>query len=117
MDLMQGVDSSIGFDIEVKMATPPNLAVTPGQEVERLVAPILATVQAVAAHSSRPIIFTSFDPDICRCTSALQYVLPIANDSYQTRGSAHVTSFLGQALGKTDLATASKDKAGSRALD
>jgi glycerophosphodiester phosphodiesterase len=68
-NVVQGVDPSIGFDIEVKMATPPDLAVTPGQEVERMVAPILATVQAVAAHSSRPIIFSSFDPDICRCCS------------------------------------------------
>ena len=64
---LQGVDQSVGFDIEVKMATPPELAVTPPQEVERMVAPILEAVQAVATHSSRPIIFSSFDPEICRC--------------------------------------------------
>ena len=66
-DAPQGVDPSIGFDIEVKMATPPDLAATPPREIERMVAPILATVKAVADHSSRPIIFSSFDPDICRC--------------------------------------------------
>ena len=63
---MQAVDPSVGFDIEVKMATPPELAVTPPQEVERMVTPILEAVQAVATYSSRPIIFSSFDPEICR---------------------------------------------------
>ncbi len=64
---LQGVDRSVGFDIEVKMATPPELAVTPPQEIERMVAPILEAVQSVATHSSRPIVFSSFDPEICRC--------------------------------------------------
>ena len=64
---LQGVDQSVGFDIEVKMATPPGLAVTPQQEVERMVTPILEAVQAVATHSSRPIVLSSFDPEICRC--------------------------------------------------
>lgn len=64
---LQGVDQSVGFDIEVKMATPPEVAVTPPQEVERMVTPILEAVQAVATHSSRPIVFSSFDPEICRC--------------------------------------------------
>ena len=63
---MQAVDLSVGFDIEVKMATPPELAVTPPQEVERMVTPILEAVQAVATYSSRPIVFSSFDPEICR---------------------------------------------------
>lgn len=48
------------------MATPPELAVTPPQEVERMVTPILEAVQAVATYSSRPIVFSSFDPEICR---------------------------------------------------
>ena len=64
---LQGVDQSVGFDIEVKMATPPELAITPPQEVERMVTPILEAVQSVATHSSRPIVFSSFDPEICRC--------------------------------------------------
>lgn len=62
----QGVNPSIGFDIEVKMATPPSLAVTPQLEVDRMVNAILDQVQAVATHSSRPIVFSSFDPEICR---------------------------------------------------
>ncbi len=64
--LVQAVDPSVGFDIEVKMATPPELAVTPPQEVERMVTPILEAVQAVATYSSRSIVFSSFDPEICR---------------------------------------------------
>lgn len=48
------------------MATPANMAVTPPQEVERIVGPILQAVQAVATFSSRPIVFSSFDPEICR---------------------------------------------------
>jgi glycerophosphodiester phosphodiesterase len=63
---MQAVDPSIGFDIEVKMATPPDLAVTPPQEVDRMLGPILQAVQAVATFSDRSIVFSSFDPEICR---------------------------------------------------
>jgi hypothetical protein len=63
---VQGVEPSVGFDIEVKMATPPDVPVTPAHEVDRMVDAILDQVQAVATHSSRPIVFSSFDPEICR---------------------------------------------------
>jgi hypothetical protein len=63
---LQAVDASVGFDIEVKMATPPELAVTPQAEVDRMVVPILQAIQSVATFSSRPIVFSSFDPEICR---------------------------------------------------
>lgn len=68
---MQAVHPSVGFDIEVKMAMPAELAVTPPQEVERMVTPILEAVQALATYSSRPILFSSFDPEICRCMTML----------------------------------------------
>ena len=63
---LQGVDHSLGFDIEVKMATPAELAVTPPQEVERMVGPILKAVEALGTYGSRQIVFSSFDPEICR---------------------------------------------------
>ena len=63
---LQGVDHSLGFDIEVKMATPTELAVTPPQEVERMVGPVLKAVEALGTYSSRQIVFSSFDPEICR---------------------------------------------------
>jgi len=44
----QGVPEDVGFDIEVKLATPDNLAATPAAEVERMVAPILAAVRSPA---------------------------------------------------------------------
>lgn len=76
---MQAVDPSVGFDIEVKMATPPELAVTPAQEVDRMVGPILQAVQAVATYSSRPIVFSSFDPEICRCRLAHPWLSVLAS--------------------------------------
>lgn len=56
----------MGFDIEVKMATPAELAVTPPQEVERMVRPILKAVEALGTYGSRQLVFSSFDPEICR---------------------------------------------------
>jgi len=52
----QGVPEAVGFDIEVKLATPDDLAATPAAEVERMVAPILAAVRspAHAAPSAPP---------------------------------------------------------------
>ncbi|CAL5218465.1 g148 [Coccomyxa viridis] len=76
-EVFKGVDQSVGFDIEVKMATPPELAVTPPQEIERMVTPILEAVQAVATHSSRPIVFSSFDPEICRALRQRQQRFPV----------------------------------------
>lgn len=48
------------------MATPSDMPVTPPQEVDRMVNAILEQVQAVATHSSRPIFFSSFNPEVCR---------------------------------------------------
>ena len=41
----QGVPESVGFDIEVKMTTPDDLAATPAAEVERMVSATLAMVR------------------------------------------------------------------------
>lgn len=41
---VQGVEPSVGFDIEVKMATPPDVPVTPAHEVDRMVIAILDQV-------------------------------------------------------------------------
>ncbi|CAL8470273.1 g9815 [Coccomyxa elongata] len=58
-EVFKGVSPSVGFDIEVKMATPSDMPVTPPQEVDRMVNAILEQVQAVATHSSRPIFFSA----------------------------------------------------------
>ncbi|KAK9830606.1 hypothetical protein WJX81_004355, partial [Elliptochloris bilobata] len=76
-EVFKGVPESVGFDIEVKMTTPDNLPAAPAAEVERMVSAILATVDRVAAYSSRTIVFTSFDPDVCRVLRARQARCPV----------------------------------------
>jgi glycerophosphodiester phosphodiesterase len=60
------IPPDVAFDIEVKMATPDDLAVTPTEEVDRMVSTTLAAVDAgLAAHGPRLVMFSSFDPEIC----------------------------------------------------
>lgn len=65
VEVFAGLPPSMPLDIEIKMATPNTLAVTPAEEVERMLGPILAEVDAALAAGPRPLIFSSFDPDIC----------------------------------------------------
>jgi glycerophosphodiester phosphodiesterase len=58
----------LAFNIEVKMATPPELAATPADEIERMVRPILDVV--ARCSGGRPVVFSSFDPDVCRALRA-----------------------------------------------
>ncbi|CAK0736854.1 hypothetical protein CVIRNUC_000814 [Coccomyxa viridis] len=76
-EVFEGVDDSVGFDIEVKMATPVELVVTPPQEVERMVGPILKAVEALGTYGSRQIVFSSFDPEICRALRQRQQRHPV----------------------------------------
>jgi glycerophosphodiester phosphodiesterase len=68
-ELFDVVPAEVGFDIEVKMATPDTLARTPATEIDRMLGPILDVVNHACtlnpANCHRPLIFTSFDPDIC----------------------------------------------------
>jgi glycerophosphodiester phosphodiesterase len=68
----------LAFNIEVKMATPDSLAETPAEEIQRMVGPILDVVQRWTVGSSDPVqqqrqvVFSSFDPDVCRALRAAQ---------------------------------------------
>jgi len=70
-EVFQSVPSNIGFDIEVKMTTPHDMEQTPADEVERVVDATLSTIEAVErtladqGGSTRAIMFSSFDPDVC----------------------------------------------------
>lgn len=68
----------LAFNIEVKMATPDEMAVTPAAEIQRMVGPILDVVQrctvgsADPAQQQRQVVFSSFDPDVCRALREAQ---------------------------------------------
>lgn len=89
-EVFSALPSCVGFDIEVKMATPSNLAVTPPEEVSRVVDPILAAVERCCPPSvgsgdgdgdtplqERPVVFSSFDPDACAVLRARQRRWPV----------------------------------------
>lgn len=75
----------VGFDIEVKMATPDDLAETHAEEIERMVAPILNVVSA-CDRGGRAVMFSSFDPDICRELRRRQDKYPVM---FLTTGGTH----------------------------
>lgn len=77
--LFQELPSNLAFNIEVKMATPVDLAVTPPEEVNRMVGAILEVVRTYSSSSSqpRPVVFSSFDPDVCRELRARQQQWPV----------------------------------------
>jgi hypothetical protein len=61
-----GIPAGVAFDLEIKMAVPDDVAVTPPAEVDRMVGATLAAVDAgLAAHGPRLVMFTSFDPEVC----------------------------------------------------
>jgi glycerophosphodiester phosphodiesterase len=62
--LFSALPGHLAFNIEVKMATPPEVAVTPAAEIQRMVGPILEVV-ARCTGAGRQVVFSSFDPDVC----------------------------------------------------
>ncbi|KAL4440128.1 hypothetical protein ABPG75_003129 [Micractinium tetrahymenae] len=65
-EVFASIPPHVAFDIEIKMATPDDLAVTAPAEVDRMVSATLAAVDAgLAAHGPRLVMFSSFDPDVC----------------------------------------------------
>ncbi|MEW5303053.1 MAG: hypothetical protein WDW38_001369 [Sanguina aurantia] len=74
----------IGVNIEVKLTNPlpgePFL--TPAAEIDRLLLPILSDVQQSASTCGgsslpRPVMFSSFDPDVCAALRARQARHPV----------------------------------------
>lgn len=66
------VPPHVGFDIEIKMTTPSDQEVTPAEEVQRTVDATLEAVEkaeeicALNNHTKcRPVMFSSFDPEVC----------------------------------------------------
>ncbi|KAF8065766.1 LRRC1 [Scenedesmus sp. PABB004] len=74
--LFATLPGGLAFNIEVKLATPPELAATPAAEIARMVGPILDVVSRAAAPGApapgRQVVFSSFDPDVCRALAAAQ---------------------------------------------
>lgn len=71
LEVFERMPPNVAFDIEIKMATGDGVVRTPEEELRRMTDAILATV-AVAedraralGHPPRPLLFSSFDPDIC----------------------------------------------------
>ncbi|GFH14788.1 GP-PDE domain-containing protein [Haematococcus lacustris] len=62
--LQEAMPPHIGFDVEVKMTQGPEV-MTPPEEVTRVVQPIMACVDAATATVPRPVMWSSFDPDVC----------------------------------------------------
>jgi glycerophosphodiester phosphodiesterase len=68
--LFSSLPPQLAFNIEVKMATPDELAATPEAEIQRMVGPILEVVGRCGGD--RQVVFSSFDPDVCRALRAAQ---------------------------------------------
>lgn len=72
---------NLAFNIEVKMATSDDVAVTPEEEINRMVKPIMEVVNRCARNGdcqpSRQVVFSSFDPDVCRAIRAAQDQHPV----------------------------------------
>lgn len=65
-DVFAAIPHSVAFDLEIKMAVPNDVAVTPPAEVDRMVSATLAAVDAgLAAYGPRTLMFSSFDPEVC----------------------------------------------------
>jgi glycerophosphodiester phosphodiesterase len=83
--LFSALPPHLAFNIEVKMVTPDDLAVTPAAEVQRMVDPIMEVVNKCSSSSSsnsstqqqRQVVFSSFDPDICKALRASQDHHPV----------------------------------------
>ncbi|KAF5825329.1 hypothetical protein DUNSADRAFT_11603 [Dunaliella salina] len=75
----QGIPEHVGLNLEVKMALPNTCPATPPEEVDRMVTPILECVKRHTSGrtSSRGIIFSSFDPDVCVALKSRQSSYPV----------------------------------------
>ena len=67
-ELFQSLPASAAFNLEVKMTT--GLGISSPEEVDRVVNPILETVDENAGD--RSVVFSSFDPDVCIALSERQ---------------------------------------------
>lgn len=71
LEVFERIPAHVGFDIEIKMATEDDLVETHEEEIVRVVDTILSTIQTVEnrilleGFPKRPLIFSSFDPDVC----------------------------------------------------
>lgn len=71
LEVFERIPPHVGFDIEIKMATEDDLVETHEDEIVRVVDTILSTIQTVEnrilleGFPRRPLIFSSFDPDVC----------------------------------------------------
>ncbi|KAF5825964.1 Glycerophosphoryl diester phosphodiesterase family-domain-containing protein [Dunaliella salina] len=64
--IFEGLPEDVGLNVEIKMAVPDTVAVTPAEEVQRMLTPILQCVDRhVGPSSTRAVTFSSFDPDVC----------------------------------------------------
>lgn len=76
--LFGALPAHLAFNIEVKMATPDEMAKTPAAEIQRMVGPILDVVARCTVGSPDPVqqqrqvVFSSFDPDVCRALREAQ---------------------------------------------
>lgn len=72
LDVFERIPPHVAFDIEIKMATGDELVKTPDEERRRMTDAILRTVEIASARAralgqpARPLLFSSFDPDICQ---------------------------------------------------
>lgn len=72
-EVFEAMPAAVAFDIEIKMTTPPHVAQTCAEEVDRVVTAILAAVDAAEADwptsnhngGGRMIVYSSFDPEVC----------------------------------------------------
>lgn len=92
-EVFDAMPAGVGFDIEVKMATPDHVAVTPAAEVDRVVGPILAALErccpAGAPSAARAVVLSSFDPDVCAALRARQSRWPVLFLTTGGRDGAH----------------------------
>lgn len=71
LEVFERIPHHIGFDIEIKMATEDDIVETHEEEIVRVVNTILSTIETVEnrvmleGFPKRPLIFSSFDPDVC----------------------------------------------------
>jgi glycerophosphodiester phosphodiesterase len=116
-EVFEAMPAAVAFDIEIKMTTPPHVAQTSAEEVDRVVTAILAAVDAAEADwptgrsnnnnnnnggggdGGRVILYSSFDPEVClevrkRCPEACIMFLsdcgehPYVDDRRNSAGAA-----------------------------
>mmetsp|Transcript_11690 Transcript_11690/g.20757 ORF Transcript_11690/g.20757 Transcript_11690/m.20757 type:complete len:325 (-) Transcript_11690:1097-2071(-) len=75
--MFEALPESVAFNLEVKMAVPSDVERTPPQEVQRMLQPILQVVNRFCANSTRTLVFSSFDPDICIELQQMQTRFPV----------------------------------------